>query len=77
MLILRNSVFKPATRSDKDCDGLLRGLFADCQEWHLLATNRSDKSCTVVKGIRFADSQESRFQASKCSNIGSAILVGG
>ena len=60
-----------------DCDGLLRGLFADCQEWHLLAANRLDKSCTVVKGLRFADSQESRLQVSKCSNIGSAILVGG
>ncbi len=59
-----------------DCDGLLRGLFADCQEWYLLAANRSDKSCTVVKGLRFPDSQESRLQASKCSNI-SAILVGG
>ncbi len=60
-----------------DCDGLLRGLFDDSQEWHFLAANRSDKSSSVMKVLRFADSQESRFQASKRSNIGSAVLVGG
>ena len=60
-----------------DCDGQLRGLFADCQEWHLLAADRSDKSSTVMKGLRFADSQESRFQASKRSNMGSAVLEDG
>ena len=30
-----------------------------------------------MNGLRFADSQESRFQASKRSNMGSAVLVGG
>ncbi len=30
-----------------------------------------------MKGLRFADSQESRFQASKRSNMSSAVLVGG
>ena len=69
--------FQPCKMLNMDCDGLLRGLFADCQEWHLLAANRSDKCSTVMKGLRFADSQESSFQASKRSNIGSAILVGG
>ncbi len=30
-----------------------------------------------MKGLRFADSQESRFQDSKRSNMGSAVLDGG
>ena len=30
-----------------------------------------------MKGLRFADSQKSRFQTSKRSNMGSALLLGG
>ena len=30
-----------------------------------------------MKGLRFVDSQESRFQASKRSNMGSAVLIVG
>ena len=34
-------------------------------------------SCSALLYVRFADSQESRFQASKRSNMGNAILDGG
>ena len=35
------------------------------------------KSCFALLCGRFDDSQESRFQATKRSNVGSAVLLGG
>ena len=37
----------------------------------------SHMSCSPLLYGRFADSQESRFQASKRSNMGNAVLDGG
>ena len=34
-------------------------------------------SCSALLYGRFADSHQSRFQASKCANIGSAVMEGG
>ena len=34
-------------------------------------------SCSALLCVRFDDSQESRFQATKRSNMGSAVLLGG
>ena len=34
-------------------------------------------SCSALLCVRFVDSQESRFQATKRSNMGSAVLIGG
>ena len=58
LMILRNSVINPATRSDMECNGLLRGLFADCEEWHFQAENPSDKSSTFLLLGRFGEAQE-------------------
>ena len=33
--------------------------------------------CSALLCVRFDDSQESRFQATKRSNMGSAVLLGG
>ncbi len=48
-----------------DCDGLLRGLFDNCQEWHFQAANPSDKSSTILLLGRFAEAQECGFQGTK------------
>ena len=48
-----------------DCDGLLLGLFADCQEWHFQAANPSNKSSTILQLGRFAEAQEWGFQGTK------------
>ena len=51
--------------------------FVGAQEWRVQVAKLSDIVTTVMKGLRFADTQESCFQASKRSNMCSAVLVDG
>ena len=51
---------------------ILSGTRETCFE----AWKRSHMGCSTVLCGRFADSQESRFQALKCSNMGSHVLEG-
>ena len=63
-----------------DCDGLLGGLFADCQEWHFQAANPSDKGRTILLLGRFAEAQECGFRVrnvenGQCSPAMSFLLI--